>query len=130
MVSALIAYLDTHAAVWLAEGLTRKLSDPARKEIDRCSLLLSPMVVVEMEYQYELQRCKLSAVQATAKLRAELGVTICDYPFPKIAYAALHEKWTRDAFDRVIVAHARANASAPLITADEYIRKHYAQTVW
>ena len=130
MVAALIAYIDTHVAVWLAEGLTRKLSAPARQAIDRYSLLLSPMVVVEMEYQHELQRCRLNAVHATAKLLAELGVTICEYPFAKVAYAALHEKWTRDAFDRVIVAHARANASAPLITADEHIREHYAQSVW
>ena len=126
----MIAYLDTHVAVWLAEGVTRKLPAAARRVIDRCSLRMSPMVVVELEYMHELGRGKLNAVQASAKLRAELGVEVCEYPFAKVAYAALHEKWTRDAFDRVIVAHARANASAPLLTADERIREHYEQAIW
>lgn len=88
------------------------------------------MALLELEYMYEIRRSKFPALQTVAKLEAELNVTICDYPFPKVAYAALGESWTRDAFDRVIVAHARANASAPLITADEQMRAHYAQAVW
>ena len=85
---------------------------------------------MELEYLYEIQRSKQPALQIAAKLQAELGVEICDYPFSKIAYAALGESWTRDTFDRIIVAHAKANGMAPLITADEHMQAHYSQAVW
>ncbi len=88
------------------------------------------MVLVELEYLYEIQRSKVPAVQVTAKLQAELGIEVCDYPFSKVAYAAIGESWTRDAFDRIIVAHAKANGMAPLITADEHIQAHYPQAIW
>lgn len=42
---------------------------------------------------------------------------------------ALKESWTRDPFDRLIVANAKA-AGAPLITKDERIRKHYRRAIW
>jgi hypothetical protein len=43
--------------------------------------------------------------------------------FSAIASAALAEKWTRDPFDRLIVANAKANGFAWLISADEEIAK-------
>jgi PIN domain nuclease of toxin-antitoxin system len=42
----------------------------------------------------------------------------------------LDEKWTRDPFDRLIVANAKANGFAWLISADEHIRNHYPRAVW
>jgi len=38
-------------------------------------------------------------------------------------------EWTRDPFDRLIVAHAAAN-DARLLTKDEKIRRHYKRAVW
>ena len=38
--------------------------------------------------------------------------------------------WTQDPFDRLIVAHAKANSEAMLITADTVIRKHYPRAIW
>jgi hypothetical protein len=64
------------------------------------------------------------------KLKAELGVEVCDSPFPSIITIAVNEKWTRDPFARVIVSHAKANGLSPLISADEAIRKNYIKTVW
>jgi PIN domain nuclease of toxin-antitoxin system len=51
-------------------------------------------------------------------------------PFAVVASAALDEKWTRDPFDRLIVANAKANGFAWLISADEEIARHYPRTVW
>jgi PIN domain nuclease of toxin-antitoxin system len=64
------------------------------------------------------------------KLNAEAGLTICDHPFPIIAEIALGETWTRDPFDRIIVAQARANGVAPLLTKDEAIQKNYSNARW
>jgi len=44
----------------------------------------------------------------------ETKLRLCDLPFPLIAAAALDEKWTRDPFDRLIVANAKALAEAVL----------------
>ncbi len=42
---------------------------------------------------------------------------------------SLKEGWTRDPFDRLIVANAKA-ANASLVTKDERILKNYSRAVW
>jgi PIN domain nuclease of toxin-antitoxin system len=87
-------------------------------------------VLVEIELRHEIARCKLSPSVIVRELLENYGVPFCDLPFATIAFAALDEKWTRDPFDRLIVANAKANGIAWLISADETIRKHYPRTVW
>lgn len=126
----MIAYLDTQVAIWLAEANTQKLSRKALSCVDRAEIRISPMVVLELEYLYEIQRTILAPQQIVYKLGAELGAQICDYPFPVIVEIAVGETWMRDPFDRVIVAHAKANGGAGLISKDELIAKHYPHTIW
>lgn len=126
----MIAYLDTHILAWLGAGKLSRLSSKAKARLEKSELLCSPMAYLELEYLYELKRVKLPARALLIKAESETGLRICDLPFPLIAGAALDEKWTRDPFDRMIVAHAKANGFAPLISADETIRKHYPRTVW
>ncbi len=123
-------YLDTHIAAWLAQGEHRRLTTIAKDAMNSATLRISPMALLELEYLYEVKRTIIPAVQIAAKLQAELGVEVCDFAYHKIVYAALGENWTRDAFDRTIVAHARANGSSPLITADRRIRENYPGAVW
>jgi PIN domain nuclease of toxin-antitoxin system len=127
---ALIAYLDTPTAVWLAEGTLARHSRRAAGVVNKSDLLLSPMVVLELEYLFELRRSKLQAREVLLKLEHEAGVRVCDLSSPEITQVAIDEKWTRDPFDRVIVAHAKANGWASLVSADEKIAKNYARTVW
>jgi PIN domain nuclease of toxin-antitoxin system len=126
----LIAYLDTHIVLWLAAGKLDRLSSKAKGLLGRSELLLSAMAFLELEYLYELGRTKFRAGDLLNKVEHEIGVRICDLPFPAIVSAALDEKWTRDPFDRLIVANAKANGFAWLISADETIRKYYPRTVW
>lgn len=74
------------------------------------------MVLVELGYLYEIRRILVSPQEILVKLNAEVGLTVCDHPFPIIAEIALGETWTRDPFDRIIVAHAKANGVASLLT--------------
>lgn len=126
----MIAYLDTQAAVWLAAANTGKLTRKALAYIEKAEVRISPMVVLEIGYLQEIGRVVLKPQEIAYKLSTELGVTVCNYPFPIIAEVAISETWTRDPFDRLIVAHARANGQAALITADELIAHHYARTIW
>jgi PIN domain nuclease of toxin-antitoxin system len=125
----MIAYLDTHVALKLADGRGR-VGRVASRLIQRADLLASPMVLVEMEYLFEIGRTKLPGKDVLRKLEHELGLHLCELPFAKVARAALDEKWTRDPFDRIIVAQAKVNGFAPLISADQEIAKRYARTVW
>ncbi len=58
-----------------------------------------------------------------------VGLTLCDLPLAQVVTEALSQTWTRDPFDRLIVATAAARA-APLVTKDETIRAHYRHAVW
>ena len=60
----------------------------------------------------------------------KIGLTVCDHAFRIVAETALGETWTRDPFDRIIVAHAKANGFAPLLTKDEAIRANYPNARW
>jgi PIN domain nuclease of toxin-antitoxin system len=125
-----IAYLDTDVVLWLAAGKVDRLSSVARGLVDKADLLLSPMAFLELEYLHELGRTKFPARDLLKKVSHETNLTLCESPFPAIASAALDEKWTRDLFDRLIVANAKANGFAWLISADEEIARHYPRTVW
>jgi len=126
----LIAYLDTQVVVWLAGANLAKLSQKALSLIQTADLRISPMAVVEMQYLYEIRRIVVRPQDILLKLGAEVGLTVCSHPFPIIAEVALAESWTRDPFDRLIVAHAKANGMAALITRDELIHEHYANARW
>ena len=126
----MIAYLDTNALVWLAEGSLVGLSPRIDRLLEQGDLFFSAMVLLEIEYLYEIKRTKRPARDIQGKVENELGVRLCDLPFSAIASAALDEKWTRDPFDRLIVANAKANGFAWLISADSEIGKNYPRTVW
>jgi PIN domain nuclease of toxin-antitoxin system len=125
-----IAYLDTQVVVWLCQKQLNKLTRAAIEAIEANDLLISPMVMLELQYLYELKRTLQPAQALIGQLEAEIGVQVCGYPFPSIIQSGLHESWTRDPFDRTIVAHARSNRYSPLVTSDAEMRRHYPKSVW
>lgn len=126
----MIAYLDTNAVIRLAQGSIRHLSREVSRLIETAELLISPVVLLELELLYEIKRIKLQSRDMQRKVEAELGTRVCSLPFAEIANAALDEKWTRDPFDRLIVANAKVNGFAWLISSDEKVAKHYPRTAW
>jgi PIN domain nuclease of toxin-antitoxin system len=127
---AVIAYLDTNTLIWLAQGSLESISPKATRLLKQADLLFSPMVLLELEYLYEIKRSKRSARDIQTKVEHEMGARVCELPFSTVASAALDEKWTRDPFDRLIVANAKANGFAWLISSDEEIARRYPRTVW
>jgi PIN domain nuclease of toxin-antitoxin system len=126
----LIAYLDTNVVVWLAQGNLARISPTAQGVLEQADLLISPMVLIELEYLYEVNRIKLPSRDVQLKIEHEIGVRVCDLSFPLVASVVVDERWTRDPFDRIIVAQAKANGLASLVSADEEISKHYPRTIW
>ena len=81
----MICYVDTHVAVWLAEANLAKISRKALSLVEMADLRISPMAVVELQYLYEIRRILVSPQHILVKLSAEIGLTLCDHPFPIIA---------------------------------------------
>jgi PIN domain nuclease of toxin-antitoxin system len=124
------AYLDTNVVVRLAHGDLKKITKTAQKAIERYDLFVSPMVYLELQYLYEIGRITARPDVIITHLDSTIGLSNCPIPFADIARAACRETWTRDTFDRLIVAQARHAANAPLLTADESIKAHYKSAIW
>ena len=125
-----MTYLDTCVVVWLFGGETYKLSKAAASGIREAEeILVSPAVVLELQLLHDIKRARTAALKVVERLSSEIGLAICRLPFASVVEQALDQNWTRDPFDRLIVANARAN-NAPLITRDELIRRHYKRSIW
>ena len=125
----MIAYMDTHILVWLYYGELHKLSTAARDAVEENELVASPITLLEMELLQEIGRTRQGASAIIAHLESDIGLRVCDLPFRDIVTHALKESWTRDPFDRLIVANAKA-AGAGLVTKDARILKHYRRAIW
>lgn len=122
-------YVDTHVLVWIGKGDRENISADALRALDDNDLVVSPAVVLELELLHEIGRMRISAEKMIATLESQIGLRVCELPFHEVVTQALHESWTRDLFDRLIVANAKA-AGAQLVTKDERIRKHYRKAIW
>ncbi len=120
--------LDTHVAVALYEGRTGGLGASAKRAIDREIVTISPAVLLELELLREIQRLREGARVIAARLAEDLDIRVAGERFAEVATEALAFGFTRDPFDRLIVAHASL-AKAGLITQDETIRYTYPKAI-
>jgi PIN domain nuclease of toxin-antitoxin system len=127
---ALIAYLDTQIVVCLCENKVKSLSAKALDAINEHDLLISPAVLIELNFLYQIRRIIRAPQDLANQLRVQIGVKVCDRSFAGMAEAALFETWTRDPFDLMIVSNAKANNYAPLVTSDKKILRNYPKAIW
>lgn len=120
--------LDTHVAVALYEGRTGGLGLPARRAIDRDVVTISPAVLLEIELLHEIRRIRVGAKAIADALADGLSIRVAQDRFADVAVEALSLGFTRDPFDRLIVAHA-AMTKSPLITQDSLIRFSYRHSM-
>ena len=124
-----LAYLDTHAVVWLYAGEVSLFPPATAGVLADCSLMISPLVLLELQYLLEVDRIKISPEKIFSSLEKSIGLKCCRLDFQKVVIQALKQTWTRDPFDRLIVAQAMA-ANALLVTKDAGILKHYSKAFW
>jgi PIN domain nuclease of toxin-antitoxin system len=113
----------------LYEGEERRIPEAVRNRLEAEAIGVSPIVELELTYLYEIGRVSEPAAAPLSALRRMLGLQIADTSLADLVQAAAALSWTRDPFDRLIAAHAIV-ANAPLVTADETIRKHLPLAVW
>jgi PIN domain nuclease of toxin-antitoxin system len=87
------------------------------------------MVILELEYLYEIKRLNTHATVIFKTLQQEINLQTCALDFSQVITLALKQNWTRDPFDRIIVAQAAINQSM-LVSKDEMIHENYDKVVW
>ena len=121
-------YLDTHTVVWLYDDY-RKISQKALKLIEDNELIISDIVKLELHYLFEIQRINTPASALLEYLNKTVGLKINSLNFGLVIEKSLNINWTRDVFDRIIVASAIVDNTI-LISKDTEILKHYNKAVW
>ncbi len=122
-------YLDTHVVAWLYAGLLEKFNQSIRSTLNENEIRISPIVRLELQYLFEIQRLREPAEVIIADLSDRIGIIICDKDFNTVINRAITISWTRDPFDRVIVAQAGLNDHV-LITKDKNIIANYPHARW
>ncbi len=122
-------YLDTHVVVWLYAGLTNKFSETAGALINDHELFISPLVRLELAYLHEIERVTADSDAIIADLSQRIGLQVCDKNFDSVVNLALAMSWTRDPFDRLIVANAAVHDDI-LLSKDINILTQYTFARW
>ncbi len=122
-------FIDTHVAVWLCNGELQQLSPTALKYIEELPLCISPISIMEIDLLHEIGRFKLSGKGLFDLMNRMSPLQLIDDPLSKLVEQSKNLHWTRDPFDRLIVAHAQLH-QMPVITRDRKIREHYKKAIW
>lgn len=126
---SLIAFLDTHIVCWLYAGQVDLLSQPAIEAIEQRHLYISHIVLLELTYLREIGRINRSALEVVQALQQDIGLQVQEIALSAMVFQAQSLSWTRDPFDRMIVAQAAMHEYG-LITKDRLIKEHYLNVIW
>ena len=122
-------HLDTHVVVWLHGGELDNIPKPIAARIEAEDLVVSPMVILEVDFLREIGRVTQGGREVVDALARSIGLAVSETDFRTVTDAATALRWTRDPFDRLIVANALVDG-ATLVTRDRNIRRHCRSAVW
>lgn len=122
-------FVDTHVVIWLYQKERGKFSDKAAKLIEANDLLISPIVRLELQFLFEIDRIADRPGVILDYLRGKIGLRVDPVELEDLGTLAEALTWTRDPFDRLIAAHA-ALRSLPLLTKDSHLLKNAPMAVW
>ena len=114
--------LDTHFLIWLVLGSKRLAEFPW---LDRHRPWgVSPVSFLEIQFLAEVGRLSVRNPEFTNAVMEDTRFTVDDIPLTTIVRHALPLDWTRDPFDRLLVAHSSARRIA-FCTTDRDTRSHH-----
>lgn len=124
-----LTHLDTNLLVRLFEGAGKLVPARVRDRLEEDELRVSAMVELELAYLYEIGRLSSPPARVFEGLAPVLDLRVSEASFAAVVRHAVPLRWTRDPFDRIIVANALADGAA-LLTSDADIRANFPQAVW
>ena len=122
-------HLDTHIVVWLYNREPDRFSGTALKLLDEHILKISPMVRLELQFLNEIGRLINSADEILSYLEKRIQLSLSAAGFDQVIQHTLDLSWTRDPFDRIIIAQSLSE-DVPLLTKDTNILENYPDAVW
>ena len=125
----MVAFLDTHAFIALGEGRADRFGRDSRRLLSSADLAVSPAVLLEMHFLREIGRLVVDPGAFYDDVSRECDIREVADPMGDVVRRATALAWTRDPFDRMIVATAILHGSK-LITKDGAIHDHFDDAVW
>ncbi len=122
-------FLDTHAlvAIWEHRG---DVFGTASRQLLATGIRLYPgIAALELALLQEVGKLAVAPAEILGDLARNWGIVASPDVMADVAERSVEMAWTRDPFDRLIVATAAIH-DAPLVTRDERIKAHYAKAVW
>lgn len=123
------SFLDTHAAVALWRGDVDAFGHRSQDLLERSAIFVSPVVRLELALLEEIGRLSVVPDEIVGALTLDCGVTLSNDPIQSVVAKAMDLHWTRDPFDRLLVATAILH-QAPFVTRDKLIHEHLKTAVW
>jgi PIN domain nuclease of toxin-antitoxin system len=114
--------LDTHFLIWLVLESKRLANFPWLHRYRPWGV--SPVSFLEIQFLAEVGRLSVSNPEFTSTVMNDRRFIIDDISLETLVGHALRLDWTRDPFDRLLVAHSLARRVA-LCTTDRAIRSRH-----
>jgi PIN domain nuclease of toxin-antitoxin system len=116
------ALLDTHFLIWLVLGSKRLAEFPW---LDRYRPWgVSPISLLEIQFLAEVGKLSVRNPEFTDTVMTDARFIVDDISLISLVYQAIAVDWTRDPFDRLLVAHS-AFRNLPFCTTDRLIRSRH-----
>ena len=122
-------FLDTHVIIWLYIRDQKPFSQKALNLIDTYDIFIPSISILEMQFLYEIKKLYVNPIDIITELRETISLLTIHTDSADLIQNALPLNWTRDPFDRLIVAETIYHG-ATLLTKDEVIRKNFNNAVW
>jgi PIN domain nuclease of toxin-antitoxin system len=122
-------YLDTHVVVWLYAKELVRFTRKGRSRLEAEEAHVSPIVRLELGSLREIGKITVEPSRILDSLARSLGLSECRISFADVVAESLDLAWTRDPFDRLIVAQSLAGGG-DLLTKDRNLLKHVSQAFW
>ncbi len=122
-----VIFLDTHVVVWLFQG-KKVFSEKVRELMTHSDLRISPMVRFELMMLFEKKKIE-SPLKILTSLKQDFYFREDSIDFGQLITSSMSLNFSRDPFDRMIVAHSKIRA-CKLISKDRVILEHYHDAIW
>ncbi len=120
--------LDTHVIVHLNQNDQKKFGPLASEIVNHSYLLIPQISILELDYLHEIGRITKRGKEFASNLMFSINATLEMSPLIGLVDFSQKIQWTRDPFDRLIVA-ASMYMKVPLLTSDENILRNYKDAI-
>lgn len=114
--------LDTHFLLWIILSSKRLADYPWIDHYQPWGI--SPISLLEIELLAEVGRVDLKGREFLYTVLEDPRFRVLNTSVLSLVQHAFHLTWTRDPFDRLLVAHS-LSLGLPLCTADSVLQRHH-----